>query len=173
MNARIQKDLNIVKSRGRWYVYDRTTKEPFISGFSGSREELQVALADAVEFAQHQTADIREKACRSAIVRAKKRSVKRSMDFDLTLEWMIDRLAEQKNKCLMTGIPLFFGATSRATRGHRIHPKAMTIDRKDNRKGYTTSNCRLICNWANISINDWGDDIFKEMVERTAYALTK
>lgn len=152
MNVRIQKNVNVVCSRGLWYAYDRKTKERFVSGFKGSKDELEGVLADALAASEQVTERVREKACRSAIVRAKKRSVKRGMDFDLTLEWMVDQLAKQKNKCLVTGIPLFFGATSRETRGHRIHPKAMTIDRKDNKKGYTMSNCRLICNWANISI---------------------
>jgi hypothetical protein len=47
----------------------------------------------------------------------------------------------------------------------------MTIDRIENGKGYTKENCRLICNWANISINDWGDEIFEDMVRSAATAL--
>lgn len=38
--------LNIVKGRGRWYVYPRGGGEPIIKGFEGSRSELEAKLAD-------------------------------------------------------------------------------------------------------------------------------
>lgn len=38
--------LNIVKARGRWYVYRRSSGESLIKGFVGSRPELEAALAE-------------------------------------------------------------------------------------------------------------------------------
>lgn len=38
--------LNIVKARGRWYVYRRGGGEPLVKGFEGSREDLEAKLAE-------------------------------------------------------------------------------------------------------------------------------
>jgi hypothetical protein len=38
--------LNIVKARGRWYVYRRSTGEPLIKGFDGARADLEQKLAE-------------------------------------------------------------------------------------------------------------------------------
>lgn len=38
--------LNIVRSRGRWYVYPRAGGDPLIKGFSGTRAELESKLAE-------------------------------------------------------------------------------------------------------------------------------
>lgn len=41
--------LNIVKSRGRWYVYPRGGGEPLIRGFEGTRADLERKLAEPAE----------------------------------------------------------------------------------------------------------------------------
>jgi site-specific recombinase XerC len=38
--------LNIVKARGRWYVYPRSGGEPIVKGFEGSRTDLLAKLAE-------------------------------------------------------------------------------------------------------------------------------
>jgi site-specific recombinase XerD len=41
------KGLNIIKARGRWYVYRRGHRETLVKGFVGTRAELQQRLEDA------------------------------------------------------------------------------------------------------------------------------
>lgn len=37
--------LNVVRARGKWYVYHRDTKSPLLKGFVGSRDDLERRLA--------------------------------------------------------------------------------------------------------------------------------
>ncbi|NTG00044.1 phage integrase family protein [Agrobacterium rhizogenes] len=37
--------LNVIKARGKWYVYVRETKEKLLGGFEGSRDDLEKRLA--------------------------------------------------------------------------------------------------------------------------------
>jgi hypothetical protein len=47
MVVRVRLDgLNVVKARGRWYVYRRSTGEAMIKGFEGTRDELEQKLAE-------------------------------------------------------------------------------------------------------------------------------
>jgi hypothetical protein len=72
-----------------------------------------------------------------------------------------DAVADADGKCAITGIP-FSGAEDAPG---RRRPWVPTLDRIDPSKGYVAGNVRLICCAANIALNDWGDDVFWQMVE--------
>ena len=38
--------LNVIRAKGRWYVYRRSTGECFINGFDGSRADLDKKMAE-------------------------------------------------------------------------------------------------------------------------------
>lgn len=84
---------------------------------------------------------------------AKHRAEKRNLSFDLTLQWIIDRL---KEPCPMTGVDfdLIVKGNNYLTRS----PYSPSIDRIDPAKGYTTNNCRLVCWWYNVSKQQFTDE---------------
>jgi hypothetical protein len=85
---------------------------------------------------------------------ARKRAVQRNYDFSIDLAWVRAKL--EKGVCDLTGIP-FVMDTRRLE--HR-NPYSPSLDRRDNTKGYTKENCRVIL-WAlNMGFADWGQEIY-------------
>lgn len=64
----------------------------------------------------------------------RKRAQQKEFDFDLTLEWLAEKLAT--THCEATGIRFEGSATD---------PFGLTIDRKDSALGYTLANCWATC----------------------------
>lgn len=84
----------------------------------------------------------RQKARGRAIVMknaAKQRASKLGLDFDLTREWIEEKL--EVGECEMTGLP--FNLT---LSGRMDNPYAPSLDRIDPERGYTQSNVR-VCLW--------------------------
>lgn len=83
---------------------------------------------------------------------AKKRALAKALDFDLTKEWVIDRL--ESGVCEVTGLPFDFQSAV-------YRP---SIDRLEPEKGYTEANCQMVI-WAyNIAKFDFGHDALVEWV---------
>ena len=66
---------------------------------------------------------------------AKSRANKDGWEFDLTIDWVLNRVAT--GRCEATGIK--FGKTGT--------PWVASLDRKDSNRGYTKDNCWVVC-WA-------------------------
>ena len=77
-------------------------------------------------------------------------SKKRSLSFDLTKEWVLDRLTA--GVCEVSGLPF---ELSKSDRCHR-NPYGPSIDKIDSLGGYTQDNCRVVLNAINIGMNQWG-----------------
>lgn len=75
---------------------------------------------------------------------AKSRSINRNLEFDLTKEWYIKNLPEY--------CPVF---NTKLDYGSNIPEYMPSIDRINNSKGYTQSNCRIISWKANDIRNQW------------------
>lgn len=95
---------------------------------------------------------------------AKYRSKKLSIDFNLDIDWIKDRL----NICEVTGIPFEIRdvkviSSSGSNYGDR-HPHTPTIDKIDPNKGYTKDNCRVVIWWYNLSKSIWSDDMVLETI---------
>jgi len=90
---------------------------------------------------------IPEGRCRFLIQGAKDRSKKQGIEFDLTLEWILERWT---GFCELTGLPFKLEVNKR----DRYSP---SIDRIDPTKGYTQENCRLVL-WAINTFKGDGDD---------------
>jgi len=64
-------------------------------------------------------------------------------------------------RCELTGLAFRDGYSQSGRR----RPWLPTLDRIDAARGYEPVNMRLVCCAANIAVNDWGDDVFFEMVD--------
>jgi hypothetical protein len=82
----------------------------------------------------------------------------RSYEFDLMLE-DIYKLTEDMT-CSVTGHKL-----SWHWEGKGSNPWAPSLDRKDNAKGYTLDNVRVVCWIFNLSRNVWDDSIVAEFAQ--------
>ena len=88
---------------------------------------------------------------------ARQRAKKLRLEFDLTREWLEERLIY--GRCEMSGLEFGYGVDARK------HPYAPSLDRIDNDKGYTQDNCRVIL-WAlNTALSWWGEDEFRGIAE--------
>ena len=80
--------------------------------------------------------------------RAKERSRKKQIPFDLTPEWAISRYT---GKCELTGLPFVNGVKG-------FYPFSPSIDRIDSSKGYEQHNCRFILMAINVFKGRMADD---------------
>lgn len=90
---------------------------------------------------------------------ARERSKKRDMPCHLTKEDILDMVARSGGRCELTGV-WFNNKIGASVR----NPWSPTIDRIDSSKPYTKDNCRLVCYAINTAISEWGEDVFKVMI---------
>ncbi|AME18071.1 hypothetical protein AAT1_02045 [Pseudomonas phage AAT-1] len=91
--------------------------------------------------------------------KARSRARQRGLEFDLTVEWVRERL--DRGQCEVSRLPFDYdlGTFTKA------NPWSPTIDRRDSALGYTMGNCRLVV-WAyNAAKNTWGDEVVLELAE--------
>lgn len=86
------------------------------------------------------------------------RSRERGWESNLTALWLREEMARLSYRCEVTRLPF-----SPARTGNGRNPFAPSADRKDNSKGYTTDNVRLVLASVNIALSDWGDRHFDQM----------
>ncbi len=87
---------------------------------------------------------------------AKQRAKKHNLEFNLTSEWVLDRL--NKGVCEVTQLPL--SLVTQETYGERnnMHPFSPCIDRINPKFGYTTENSRVVCCIFNMCKFHWTDE---------------
>ena len=86
------------------------------------------------------------------IVIARKRALKRDMDFseDVTIDYLVSILSRQEGLCALTGVHM--------THGGGMTDTAMSIDRIDSSIGYIPGNLQLVCHRVNVMKMDMPDD---------------
>lgn len=80
--------------------------------------------------------------------KAQTRAKAAGLEYTLTTAWVLARLDAG---CEVTGLPFELG------RDGTTKPFAASIDRRDNTKGYTEDNCRLVCLIFNYAKCTWSD----------------
>lgn len=103
----------------------------------------------------------KENPFRAMVIRVKKRSKKRELDFDLDLEYMKQLWAECDGICPMTGVTML-----RNSEGYDRDPVVMSVDRIVPEKGYVKGNVRLVSLWYNRARSNYGDNFMLEMCQR-------
>lgn len=73
--------------------------------------------------------------------------------------WIERRLAELGDRCEVSGIEFDYSSGREERRYHK-HPMRPSMDRIDNKLGYTPGNIRVVLLSVNVGINEWGLDHF-------------
>lgn len=94
--------------------------------------------------------------CKSAAKRAKQKNIEYTLSSDILEQlW-----SKQDGKCALTKIE--FQIPQERT-GGKASPFAPSIDRIDCSKGYVPDNIRLVCVAVNYALNEFGEDIFRQI----------
>lgn len=88
------------------------------------------------------------------------RAAKIGVTFDLTKEWVEERLS---SGCAITGLPFSFSFGGRGA-------YSPSVDRIDSSLGYTSSNCRLVLWSVNSALGTWGLEVFRPIADAIAKA---
>lgn len=91
--------------------------------------------------------------------KAKERAKKRNSDFCLTREEIKALFLRANGKCELTGIHFNYDEKF----GGRRSPFAPSLDRINSKLGYQLDNCRLVCVAMNLALQDWGEEVFKQI----------
>jgi len=96
---------------------------------------------------------------RSLFSSARNRASTKNYEIDIDVKWIEERL--NKGVCEMTGLTFVFVTDGKNYR----NPYAPSLDRKDNLKGYTKDNCRVIL-WAlNMGFANWGEYTYMQIAK--------
>jgi hypothetical protein len=89
---------------------------------------------------------------------AKRRANLKNLKFELTSEWVYDKVKNMK--CEITGIEL----SLTDLKDIRINPYKPTLDKVNNNEGYTKENTKVVCWWWNVMKQDWSEETVKNLI---------
>jgi hypothetical protein len=92
------------------------------------------------------------------------RNARKRPNYHLTREDEQRLIRESQGRCALTGLP-FRGRC----REFRRNPYGVSVDRVDSSRGYTPDNTRLVLVAVNLAMNEWGEDVFRQIAH--AYLL--
>lgn len=96
----------------------------------------------------------------------RRRAAKKQYEFDLTREWIEQRLAS--GACEVTGLKFDLGRDT----SQRFNPWCPSIDRIDSSKGYTQDNCRAVVWIYNMAKSEWSDEVVMQFAKSLALKST-
>lgn len=94
--------------------------------------------------------------------RALRRAAASNISFDLSAADVEFMYIRSKIRCELSGIGFSFEVSNKRWKSN---PWVPSIDRIDSSKGYTLSNCRIVCHAVNRGIGEWGDDVFLKVCQ--------
>lgn len=89
-------------------------------------------------------------------------AAKKSLPFDLDLDYLINLWHNSKGACEITHWKFDLGAYG--DKG-QVNPRAPSIDRITPAKGYTKDNVRLVCYHVNVALSEYGDEHLKVLAK--------
>lgn len=100
------------------------------------------------------------------IVRRKKHEcLKHNLPFDLTVEWVAERLQAIDFRCELTGLPMRVFKLSIEEQYVGFHLDAVSVDRIIHDGGYTKDNIRFILNQVNVFRSNASDERMYEIAQ--------
>lgn len=99
--------------------------------------------------------------------RIKDNAAKRNFDFDLTIEEAWKLFVEQKGKCALSGVEIFFDQKS-SLHSQRRKKTTASLDRKDSTIGYILSNVQWVHKKINVMKMDLNESEFIDFCEAVA-----
>lgn len=136
-----------MKSVTEFYQDDRTASKLETRCKQCSRERTNARKSRSVEAALKSLCTANRSSNRSA--RSKRR---RGLVHEITPEYLIELWYRQHGMCAVTGVPMTH------IYGHGNVMTNASLDRIDNRIGYTNDNVRLVCFAVNVMRNSMTDD---------------
>lgn len=91
---------------------------------------------------------------------AKSRSVSKKLEFNIDPAYIQDLWESTSGRCQVTGRR--FDLTGWGKKG-QVNPNAPSIDRIKPELGYIKGNVRLVVYHLNISLSDFGEDLFRDL----------
>lgn len=91
--------------------------------------------------------------------RAKDRAMSRGRAFRLSKSELLLLLEQTGGACVLTGIPFSWGRVG----NERFPPFMPVLDRINPTGAYVFSNCRIVCNAANVAMSDWGEGVLSRI----------
>lgn len=101
--------------------------------------------------------------------RAQKGSARRGIKFEITEAEIQAMFERQNNRCAITQKPF----NNKKPHGQRNRPWAASLDRIDSNKGYSVKNCRLVCTFVNVALNNYGEGLYSELLEHMVRRIVK
>lgn len=102
----------------------------------------------------------------SEIVRRKKSvCLKNNLKFDLTKDFVLDRLNKIGWKCELTNLPMRSIKTSIDEKYQGFHLDSISMDRIDHASGYTKDNIRFVLNQVNVFRSNGSDERMYKIAE--------
>ena len=86
----------------------------------------------------------------------------RKIEYTLTEADLVSILDAQAGKCALTDIVF----STYKPEGARIRPWAPSLDRIDPKGIYSAANCRIVCAFVNVALNEFGEEIFFGLLEK-------
>lgn len=93
---------------------------------------------------------------------AKNRAVNKNLPFNIDGDYLVELWNESEGCCALTGRA--FDLSSWGTKG-QVNPDAPSVDRIVPHLGYVRGNVRLITYHMNISLSDFGTEIFERLLQ--------
>lgn len=84
---------------------------------------------------------------RTLLAGAKSRAKSRNNDFDLTEEWLLEKLKD--GCCEMTGIPFYIKPYTSRAEYRKVNPHSPSLDQILPGSGYTIGNVQVVCDQVN------------------------
>jgi len=99
-----------------------------------------------------------EREIRNCYGDAKKRAKNKGWEFTICLEDILAAMRKVGNKCWLTGVEF------KENKDSFRNPYRPSIDRVHSNVGYVPDNVRIVAYAVNAALNDWGDDVFFDIV---------
>ena len=94
----------------------------------------------------------------------KRRAKRCGVEFSLELADMATLFDRANGACEVSGIPF----STKRIAGKRFRPWVPSLDREDVGKSYSLENCRLVCAYVNIAMNQFGEKMLVYVARRIA-----